>query len=444
MKLKHRLSLYSVTIFSVVMLLFSVLIYFAYYSQMEQKEYQSLENKSLLAAIYYLERDELSSLEHSNVQSQLGKTISRRNIVVFDSLDRRYDGDMESTHEIPSSFLLQTRNNRNAFLSTDAFLYNGIFYKDNQGDFVVITRQSKKEFNTQMLTLFHILLAVFLIGLLFIFLFSQYLSYIAYQPIVRIVDQIKDRDTKNFNKPLSLAKTYAEVEDLVETYNHFVARVAETFNVQKNFIDYVSHELRTPITALLGTLEVTRSKTRNLEEYDQVIQQLQQYTVDLQETLDKMMLLSGAKTNFEFTPVRIDEVVWHLVENMILYHQAHVEVDIGVEDNTMLTVEGNEKLLELAIGNVLENAIKYSDNQIVKIIFKQQDGRLVLLIVDQGIGIPTEDLQHIQHNFHRGTNTAGYQGKGVGLSIAKVIFTLHRVSISISSKGHGTTVQIVF
>lgn len=109
MKLKHRLSLYSVAIFTVVILAFSVLIYFAYYAQMGEKENQSLESKSLLAAIYYLEQDELSLSEHTHVQNQLYKTISRRNIAVFDSLDRLHSGDMRSTEAITPAFLQQVR-----------------------------------------------------------------------------------------------------------------------------------------------------------------------------------------------------------------------------------------------------------------------------------------------------------------------------------------------
>ncbi|MFD1768894.1 sensor histidine kinase [Sphingobacterium suaedae] len=444
MKLKHRLSLYSVAIFTVVILAFSVLIYFAYYAQMGEKENQSLESKSLLAAIYYLEQDELSLSEHTHVQNQLYKTISRRNIAVFDSLDRLHSGDMRSTEAITPAFLQQVRMAKIAFFATDDFFYNGIFYQDNQGDFVVITREPKGEFNAQMKSLFHILLAVFLVGLLFIFFFSQYLSYIAYQPIVRIIAQIRERDSRNFNEPLSLFKTYTEVEDLVKTYNHFVTRIAETFNVQKNFIDYVSHELRTPIAALLGTLEVTKSKPRTAEEYTHVIGQLQQYTTDLQETLDHMMLLSGAKTNFEFSSIRIDEVVWQVIENKILYHRAHIDVDIQVVDNALLCIQGNEKLLELAIGNIVENAIKYSDNQLVRIVFRQDVDHLVISVQDRGIGIPEKDLSNITQNFYRGQNTQHYQGKGVGLSMAQVIFTLHGIGLTLSSCTSGTTVLLHF
>ncbi|GHE23302.1 sensor histidine kinase [Sphingobacterium griseoflavum] len=444
MKLKHRLSLFAVAIFTVIMLIFSVLIYFAYYSQMRDKEYQSLESKSLLAAIFYLEQDELSLRDHANVKSQLQKTISRTNIVVFDSLDRRQNGDMRTTEDISPVFLKQVRSQQAAFFHTETFFYNGIFYHDNEGDFVVVTRESKADFNGQMRSLSQIMLLVFLLGVVFILLFSQYLSYIAYQPIIRIIDQLKEKDSKNFNEPLELKETYAEVEDLVETYNHFVSRIAETFNVQKNFIDYVSHELRTPITALLGTLEVTQAKTRSATEYEQALTELRQYTNDLQETLDQMMLLSGAKTSFEFKAVRVDEVIWHLVENMVLYHSARIEVDLQVHNQALLTVDANDKLLELAIGNLLENAIKYSDNRVVKILFTTDQNRLQLNIIDQGIGIPAADLKHIRQNFFRGHNTRQYQGKGVGLSIASVIFNLHQINMYISSNEQGTQVSLHF
>ena len=444
MKLKHRLSLYAVVIFGVIMLIFSVVIYFSYYAQMERKERQSLESKSLLAAIYYLEQDELSFLEHANVKSQLHRTISRQNIVVFDSLDQVFNGDMSTTEQISPDFLAEVRRVENGFFKTDSFFYNGIFYRDNQGDFVVVTRESKDAFNAQMLSLFHILIAVFLSGVAFIFLFSRYLSHIAYQPIIKIIDQIRERDSKNFNKPLSLTKTYAEIEDLVKTYNHFVKRIAETFHVQKNFIDYVSHELRTPITALLGTLEVTESKPRSVEEYKNTIAQLEQYTLDLQDTLEQMTLLSGAKTNFELLPTRVDEVMWQVIENMILYHEARIEVDIQVKNNSLLTVDGNDKLLELAFGNILENAIKYSDNQVVRVLFQEQDGKLVMAIIDQGIGIPENDIQYILQNFYRADNARKYQGKGIGLSMANIIFTLHHIEMNILSSEKGTTVQLYF
>ncbi|MGV0848042.1 sensor histidine kinase [Empedobacter falsenii] len=445
MKLKHRLALYSVVIFSIIILIVSTIIYFSFYTEMEKKEFKSLQNKTLLASIYYLEKDELPVLEHNNVQSQLIKTISRKNILIIDQNNKKYNGNMADNKEITQQFIENIRSNKTDFFASKDFFYNGIFYHDNQGDFVVITRESKQEFNEQMQSLLQILISVSLVGLIFIYLFSNFLGVIAYEPITKIIEQIKERDAKNFTEPLKLNKSYAEIEDLIKTYNHFIDRMAQTFNVQKNFIDYVSHELRTPITALLGTLEVTNHKKRTLEEYENVIVQLKQYTNDLQETLDQMMLLSGAKTSFEFSQIRIDEVVWQVIENAILYHEARINVDLQVENNQLLTIQGNEKLLEVALNNLVSNAIKYSNNQPILVQFLEINHRLQIHISDLGIGILETDIKQIKQNFFRGKNTQDFQGKGIGLSMANIIFTLHQIDIEIvPNKPKGTIVKLIF
>jgi len=444
MKLKHRLALYSVLIFSVITLLISIAIYFSYYVQMEKSHHHALESKSLLAAIYYLERDELTSPEHENIQRQLQKTISRRDIVVFDSLNRKTAGDMASISDISHNFINEARSDKKASFNTKYFFYNGIYYSDNEGDFVIVTRESKNNFNSQMQSLLQILVVFFLVGLLIIYFFSRYLGYIAYKPIIDVINQIKDRDSKNFDKPIELDRSYSEIQDLVNTYNLFVDRISQTFNVQKNFIDYVSHELRTPITALLGTLEVTNYKGRSKEEYEEVVNQLKQYTNDLEETLEHMMLLSGAKTSFEFSRLRIDEIIWQVIENAFLYYEANVEVELKVEDTKLLEWQGNDKLLALAINNIVENAIKYSNNKPVKIIIHEIAGKLQVVVKDKGIGITGDDLKKVKQNFYRGKNTGKYSGKGIGLSMANIILNLHKIELEIQSQPTGTEVKLNF
>ena len=428
MKLRNRLSLYAVLIFSIIILTVSAIVYFTFYSTMEKKEMKTLESKSLLAAIYYLEQDELSSTEHENIKSQLLKTISRKNIAIYSINDQKVNGEMQQDTSISDEFLSFVRQEKEAAFQTDDYFYHGLFYTDNQGDFVVIAREPKVEFNDQMHSLLQIITFVSLLG---IFIFSQYLGYIAYQPITHFIAQIKNRNGVNFNEPIILQDSYTEIKELTTTYNTFINQLAQTFHVQKNFIDYVSHELRTPITALMGTLEVTKQKARTSEEYQDALQQLKQYTTDLQETIDQMMLLSGAKTNFELTPIRIDEVIWEIIENQIVYHQADIKVDLDVANDQLLTVNGNNQLLNVAIGNLISNAIKYSDNQQIQIQFTIAENRLILLIKDTGIGIDANDLPNIRQNFFRGKNTANYQGKGIGLSIADIIFKIHHIELEI-------------
>ena len=445
MKLRNRLSLYSVLIFSILILTISAIVYFTFYSTMEKKEMKALESKSLLAAIYYLEQDELSATEHENIQSQLLKTISRKNIAIYSTNDQKVNGEMQYDTTISDQFLQLVRQEKEASFQTQLYFYHGRFYTDNQGDFVVVAREPKAEFSDQMKSLLQILFMVSVIGLIIVFILSQYLGYIAYHPINHFIAQIKNRNGINFNEPIILNNSYTEVKELSTTYNTFINQLAQTFHVQKNFIDYVSHELRTPITALMGTLEVTKQKGRSVEEYENVLQQLKQYTTDLQETIDQMMLLSGAKTNFELSPIRIDEVIWEIIENQIVYHQADIKVDLDVANDQLLTVNGNNQLLNLAIGNLISNAIKYSDNQQIQIQFTTVENRLILLIKDTGIGIDANDLPNIRQNFFRGKNTSSYQGKGIGLSIADIILKIHHIELEIlPNQPKGTVMRLTF
>jgi two-component system sensor histidine kinase ArlS len=444
MKLKNRFSLFAVLIFSVIIIIASAVIYVSFYKKVESQEFQSLESKTLLAAIYYLEKDEIPSSEHESIKSKLLKTISRSNIIVYDSLGNRFDGEMRNDVNIHRSFVDYVARNGTGRFESDKYFYSGLYYNDNQGDFVIVTRESKEDFNTQMTSLLNILTIVSISGVLLIFIFAQILGNIAYNPIFKIIRQIQERDSKNFHEPIVINKSYTEVETLVNTYNHFVERIAETFSVQKNFIDYVSHELRTPITALLVTMDVTNRKERTNEEYEDVIRKLKQYTIDLEETLEQMMILSGANQTIEVEKIRIDEVLWHIIEEVTQQKRARINVNIEVEDESLFTITGNEKLLQVAINNIIGNAIKYSDNKPVKVALLEEHNKLKIRIHDAGIGISEKDLSKITQNFYRGENTHSYQGKGIGLSLANIIFKLHKIDMKISSNGDGTTVLLSF
>jgi len=445
MSLKNRLSLYSVTIFSVVIFLASAAIYISFYKKMEQNELLSLKSKTLLAAFYYLEADEVGHVERETIKNQLRKTISRKNIAIFNLNNQFARGEMDDIDDVSTGFLNKVKQEQEGNLITDHYFYHALFYKDNEGDFVVVTRESKTDFNQQLVTLLQILIVVFLVGIILIYLFSNFLGKLAFQPLTNIIDQIKERDNNNFTKPLQTKDSYTEIQDLVISYNHFIERLDKTFSIQKNFIDYVSHELRTPIAALLGTLEVTYKKNRTNEEYQQVLIQLNQYVGDLEETLDNMMLLSGAKTNFEFNRMHIDEIIWQVVEQMILYHNAQIDVHILVPKSELLLVNGNPQLLQLALNNIIENAVKYSDNLPIVIELKEVNHQLQILIKDIGIGISAEDIPNIKDNFFRGKNTHKYNGKGIGLSMANIIFTLHHIKIDIlQNKPKGTVVNLIF
>src|SRR5690606_25331190 len=91
-------------------------------------EMQGLESKTLLAALYYLEKDELSIGDHENIKSQLLKKISRKNIAILDSLYHQVYGDMSPTSDIQRQFIDQFRDNKIDHFTTNNFYDHVIYY----------------------------------------------------------------------------------------------------------------------------------------------------------------------------------------------------------------------------------------------------------------------------------------------------------------------------
>jgi signal transduction histidine kinase len=109
----------------------------------------------------------------------------------------------------------------------------------------------------------------------------------------------------------------------------------------------------------------------------------------------------------------------------------------------LLQVNGNAALLQLAFGNILINACKYSDNQLVKVAIGATDTRIILAVQDAGIGIPPEDLPYIFDPFFRASNTRKFKGYGIGLPLTRNILRIHQGEIIVTSKqGEGTLIEM--
>ena len=105
------------------------------------------------------------------------------------------------------------------------------------------------------------------------------------------------------------------------------------------------------------------------------------------------------------------------------------------------TVYADAHLLRMAFHNLINNAIKYSDGKPVSITVSDH----LVVIRDQGIGIPKDDLPHIFEPFYRASNTGSVMGHGVGLALAKAILEKHGAKVSVESQqGEGTTVCVAF
>ncbi len=129
--------------------------------------------------------------------------------------------------------------------------------------------------------------------------------------------------------------------------------------------------------------------------------------------------LEAGRINYKFTTFRLSKLINEVVynANMLLKEGQQIIYPEKIEDISLVQ---DEKALELALSNLVHNAIKYSsENTVVHLNIKQDESKTTFEIIDSGIGIPEKDQKNIFHRYFRAENVLITQGTGIGLNIAK-------------------------
>jgi two-component system phosphate regulon sensor histidine kinase PhoR len=229
---------------------------------------------------------------------------------------------------------------------------------------------------------------------------------------------------------------------------HDVTRLRHLENVRRDFVANVSHELRTPITSIKGFVETMLHE--NLEDRDTAIRFLQivlRQVNRLDEILQDLLMLSrverGAEEHtIELEPAPLAEVLRSAVE-MCEKKAADKQITVEVRCPEELTARINAPLLEQAVVNLIDNAVKYSESQAtVRVIGAGQAHEVVIRVEDDGCGIEARHLPRLFERFYRVDRARSRElgGTGLGLAIVKHIVAAHKGSVRVESTvGRGST-----
>ena len=251
------------------------------------------------------------------------------------------------------------------------------------------------------------------------------------------MNDVKFIRSTSLNKRLQTKASKDEINELAITFNNLLEHLEQSFEAQTSFVAHASHEMRTPVTSIIGNIEVTLSHSRHKEEYKRILEGVLLESEKLKELLDNLFELTQLNVeSIEFGEIRFDEFLWQVKDewmNRVKDSIIELRYDLP-SDSSKITIYGNERLLFLAVGNIIKNAIKFSDNRPVFCKLYVSNNCPVISIRDNGIGISNDDILQIFQPFFRGKNTSGYDGMGIGLSLANKIFRLHNATIEINSK----------
>lgn len=229
-----------------------------------------------------------------------------------------------------------------------------------------------------------------------------------------------------------------------------VSRLKELERIRKDFVANVSHELKTPITAVKGYVETLLEGAYEEHETSQkflniVLRHVDRLTAIVEDLLVVSRLESASGPGPEFEPCDIGE----LLGNVASLHGVRAQdggVELIVECPPDVIIEADSPLLEQAVANLLDNALKYTETGgRVDISAAVEDDAVTISVRDSGIGIPEEHLDRIFERFYRVDKGRSQElgGTGLGLSIVKHIAAAHggRVEVeSVEGKGSGFTI----
>lgn len=230
---------------------------------------------------------------------------------------------------------------------------------------------------------------------------------------------------------------------------HDVSRLRQLEEVRRQFVANVSHELRTPLSIFHGYLE-TLLETPGLspEQIENCLRVMSKHSGRLQALLDDLLILARLESRsdaLDLEPLDLKP----FLEGILAEWTARLsEKEVVVEiDPALGLIPADPFRLEQVIGNLLENAIKYSapGDRIAVRARRAGEGRVELSISDTGVGIPPGDLPRVFERFYRvekaRSRDAG--GTGLGLSIVKHIIGLHGGEVRAESVyGEGTSIVI--
>lgn len=219
----------------------------------------------------------------------------------------------------------------------------------------------------------------------------------------------------------------AEIKKRIEAQNKTksaLKKEKELNELKTKFLSLVSHEFKTPLSGiltsamLLGKYKLAEQQEKR-DKHIKTISEKVHYLNNILNDFLSIEKLETGKINYKFSTFKISKVVNEVVynANMLLKEGQQIKYPENIDDYSMFQ---DEKSVELALSNLVHNAIKYSpENTLVDIQIFQDDKTTTFKIKDNGVGIPINDQKNIFNRYFRAENALLTQGTGIGLNIVK-------------------------
>ncbi|EEL94110.1 hypothetical protein bcere0030_18660 [Bacillus cereus AH1273] len=276
-----------------------------------------------------------------------------------------------------------------------------------------------------------------------VFLISRRLANSFVKPIESIIhasSQIAEGTLKE-----QIKEDYpGELGELAHSLNYMADKIEKAEQMKNEFIASISHEIRTPLTGIKGWSETLKTVDHLTdEEIKQGMGIISGETDRLIHLVEELLDFSRLQSNhFNLYKQKVqlydilEETIWQLTPKS---EEKQIQLVANLE---RVELVGDRNRLKQVFLNIIHNAIKYSNEKgTIYIEAAKSEGKAVIKVTDQGIGIAKEHLPFIEQSFYQ--INSHIEGAGIGLAIVKKMVELHGGTLSITSRERvGTTILI--
>lgn len=444
MTLRNRIAItFTLVNFALLALIF-MLLYFLNRQYTYSDFFNRLEERAKVAAQVILERDELDQYFFDEVRRRHLRTLPQEQEFFF-SLSRPFPPDESLPEFLDSTILASIDEGEEVQYHFNNLSVVGIRYVDNQGVFATIVAAQDLYGQRKLQNLMKLMLLILGAALLAVFLLGRWYAWHMLLPIGQMINRMKSINSSNLHLRLKEKPGMKdELGQLATTFNRMLNRIEAAIEMQNLFIGNASHQIKNPLTAIIGEVETAMMKEQSVQDYRQSLKVIGEEADRLGALVKQLIRMSypdageGQETEWRF-----DELILDLVEE---FQETYPGANIGIDfsrlpsDPEKLLYRGYYQLIRIALSNLLENAVKFSNNYPVKLKVNFADDKLMVSITDKGIGIPNEVQAHIFAPFFRGENARNYPGYGVGLALVDKVVKMHDGKLELSSTpGQGST-----
>ncbi len=441
-KISHRLTIIYAFLFFVALILVNAatLLSINYYINQTSAQQLELVDQAIVNDVKTLK--DIPNINLKNI-SQIAENVDI-NLVYHNRLIY----DTGEHYNLPAPNISTIRKTLTAESGENKIIYLNDIHILNDGEKIGI--QVIKDMDKEQDYL-HILSGIMLlldgIVLVVAIIVGYIISRNALSPIDKITNQAKQISASDLTARIHIDGPDDELKRLSDTFNDLIARIQYSYEKQNRFTLDASHELATPLAVIKGYIDVIdRWGKDDREVLNEAIESIKIEVSNMTGLLDTLLFISKSDNEIfklDKTKFWINDLIKEIVKESKLVEEKH---DIFCNTYPELQMEGDRRLIKQMLRAIVDNSIKYSPaNTKIDIGYKDIDGKVIIEISDNGIGIPQEDLPHIFDRFYRAdkARSRSVGGSGLGLSIVKWIVDIHQGTIVAESEtGKGTKIMV--